>query len=607
MQYEFKRNDAFSFASIKGATVKIKGNELSFTYCPYCGGGKNKDKDTFAINLSTGQFNCLRSSCNASGGFVTLARDFDYPIDSEYKYQARKPFKKLPNKSIVSKNKAIEYLDSRGISADITKKYEITVQTDNDNILVFPFKDENSDLQFIKYRNMVYVKGESHGSKEWCEVNCKPILFGMSQCNPDNKTLIITEGQIDSLSIAECGIENAVSVPTGAKGFTWVPNVWEWFCKFETIIVFGDFENGSMTLLEEIKKRFKGTVRAVRELSYRDCKDANELLRKHGKQAVIDAVYNAELIPIARVKQLADVQAVDIYGLPKLHTNFTEIDRLLGGLYFGQLVLLSGRRGEGKSTFMSQIIAEALEQNLPTFIYSGELNDYYFKRWLDLQIAGPRNIVPIRDARGFEYSDITKSTTDRISDWYRDKAFIYDNNIIDDCELDDLIKIIEKSIMQYGIKLVCIDNLMTALDVSMTDDLYRAQSKFVGKLAKLAKQHEVVIILVAHPRKQSLDLTNDDVSGSSDITNKVDVVMNYTTAKVDAKSPIPEPNERILSITKNRLTGKITKSGSEIKLYYDETSKRIVGADQAFDKAYSWENINNQGFITAEDVDLPFM
>lgn len=55
--------------------------------------------------------------------------------------------------------------------------------------------------------------------------------------------------------------------------------------------------------------------------------------------------------------------------------------------------------------------------------------------------------------------------------------------------------------MQYGTKLICIDNLMTALDISMNDDLYRAQSKFVGKLAKMVKQYEVVIILVTHPRK----------------------------------------------------------------------------------------------------------
>ena len=255
-------------------------------------------------------------------------------------------------------------------------------------------------------------------------------------------------------------------------------------------------------------------------------------------------VHKAELIPITRVKQLADVKAVDIYSLPKITSGIKDIDRLLGGLYYGQLILLSGRRGEGKSTFMSQLIAESLEQNNPVFIYSGELNDFYFKRWLDLQLAGPKKLIMTRDSKGFEYPTITKSTVENISEWYRDKAFIYDNNIIEDNEMDDLLQIIEKSIMQYGIKLVCIDNLMTALDISMSDDLYRAQSKFVGKLAKMAKQYEVVIILVAHPRKQGLDLTNDDVSGSADITNKVDIVMNYTT-----KKDMP-PDERILTITK---------------------------------------------------------
>ena len=137
--------------------------------------------------------------------------------------------------------------------------------------------------------------------------------------------------------------------------------------------------------------------------------------------------------------------------------------------------------------------------------------------------------------------------------------------------------------MQYGIKLVCIDNLMTALDVAMNEDLYRAQSKFVGKLTKMAKQYNIVIILVAHPRKQIIRPNNDDVSGSSDITNKVDVVMGYTTKKdcVD--------NERIFTVTKNRLTGKLTHKDHEIKLYFEPDSKRIYNRPEELDKAYGWE------------------
>ena len=41
------------------------------------------------------------------------------------------------------------------------KKYEITCQSKNDKILVFPFFDESGKLQFVKYRNTDFVKGET--------------------------------------------------------------------------------------------------------------------------------------------------------------------------------------------------------------------------------------------------------------------------------------------------------------------------------------------------------------------------------------------------------------------------------------------------------------
>ena len=66
--YEFKRDDAYDFARHVGIQSKNKGDELMFNTCPYCNGGANrKDKGTFSINLKTGQYKCLRSSCNVSG------------------------------------------------------------------------------------------------------------------------------------------------------------------------------------------------------------------------------------------------------------------------------------------------------------------------------------------------------------------------------------------------------------------------------------------------------------------------------------------------------------------------------------------------------------
>ena len=582
--YEFKSSDVLDFANYIGTEVKQKGNELFFKYCPQCKGGGG-DKETFSVNLETGAFKCFRASCDYHGHFVELARDFGFKLDDE---QERK-YRKLPQPKIESKPKAIEWLEKRGISADVVKKYKITVQKDNDNILVFPFYDEQGVMQFVKYRKMDFDK-EKDKNKEWCEKDTMPILFGMAQCE-DFSRLVITEGQIDSLSVASCGIKNAVSVPTGALGFTWLANCWDWINKFEEIVVFGDYEKGKITLIETLEKRIQGKVKCVRCEDYLCEKDANDILRKYGKDAIIKAVENAELREVKYVKRLANVEAVNLADLPKIKTGIRQLDRVCGGLLRGHVVLLSGKRGEGKSTFMSQIVAEAIEQDNAVFVYSGELPNYHFKNWLDLQIAGNKQISTRQNEYGdYEYY-LTAETVKTINKWYYDKAFIFDNSAVSDNEYEGLLKVIVDSICRYDIKLVCIDNLMTAMDCDVNTDLYRQQSSFVKNLEKMAQQYDVAIILVAHPKKTQGDFDNDTVSGSSDITNAVSFVFNYQRAKDGAEY------DSELMITKNRLNGKILTGENSIKLYYSEKSKRVI-SNLYEDKEYScfapnWEDITD--------------
>ena len=608
--YDFKKEDAYEFARASGIQAKQRGDELQFLSCPYCRGGKNGDKGTFSISLVTGQFKCLRSSCSVSGNMITLARDFDYfslgkDIDAYYQTGKQKRFRRFKKMTepIKPKPEAVTYLESRKISVATAEKYQITVQSKYENILVFPFLDEKGIMQFIKYRKTDFNPAVDKG-KEWCEANCKPILFGMYQCNLDNKTLILTEGQIDSLSITESGLENAVSVPFGKNGFTWIPYCWEWMQNFDTLIVFGDCENGTITLLDEMRKRFRGTVKAVQQQDYKGCKDANELLCKHGKDAVRKAVEQAKTVLIDRVIEIADIKAVDLFSLPKISTGIKGIDKILsGGIYLGQTVVLTGKRGDGKSTLGSQILANALNDEKAVFAYSGELPDYFFKRWLDFQIAGQHNVIDRAGEAGSVNYFLPDSKVYEISEWYRGRAYLFDNQSTEDNELDYLLITIEKSIQQYGIQLVLLDNLMSALDIGLDIDLYRAQSKFVDKLVKISKNYNVAVILVVHPRKNSLGADdNDVVSGSSDITNKVDVVMTYKRDK-----SLPD-NERLLIISKNRLTGRLALGEKAIKLYYDEASKRISDNCEEFRKPYGWETDQN-GFIpvdSIEQMEIPF-
>ena len=603
MSYELNREDIFNFASSQGYETRQKGNELEFKYCPYCHGGANgNDKYTFSINLDNGAFKCLRASCDQQGHFVELCRDFNFPLDFE------RPiiYKRLTQRKFELRDEAVTFMESRGISKEITKKYQLTVKPDQKNVLVFPFYDEDNTLTFIKYRNTKW-KGKEDGNKEWSEKGTMPILFGMNHC-VDFDRLIITEGQIDSLSVSEAGFDNAVSVPTGATGFTWLQHNWLWITKFKEIIVFGDCEHGKITLLDTLSARLPKEIqiKAVRIKDYLGEKDANDILRKYGKKAIRVCIDNAEIPQIDNVKDLADVANVDINKLDKIETGINELDKTIRGMAMGQLVILTGKRGEGKSTLMSQLICAALEQRRNVFAYSGELTDFHFKRWLDLQLAGTNNIIVQDNKWGQKDYALSKEVLNNISRWYRHRAFIYDNSYMPDgVEIETLPETIEKVILKYNVSFICIDNLMTSMErVTEQNNLYLAQSNFVGKLKALAMKYSVVILLVAHPKKGNANEYQDDnelIAGSSDITNKADIILRYE--RVDGE----DDYNGLIKVTKNRIMGLLrTTKESAVRTWYSEISRRIIDANDTKEIMYGWEKITPEYQAINCFDELPF-
>lgn len=594
--YEFDREQAYAFAKFMGIDAFERGKELELKYCPYCKGRGKGNEKKFSISLETGQFNCFRGSCGQSGNMIRLAQDFDFSLGNEVDeyFKPKKQFKtyKLPKTEHVPKDEAVKYLESRGISREIAKRYRIGLKDGTKDTLAMPHI-LGDDICMVKYRNM----NPKADVKEYQEKGGKPVLFGMAQCNLDNKTVIITEGHMDCLSVIEAGVENAVSVPNGVNAFTWMPYCVDWMENFNTIIVFGDHEKGRITLVDDIKKRFKRwEIKHVREEDYKDCKDANDILRKYGKKQIVVCIENAVALPVRHTVDLADIEEPDIYRLEKLPTGIDQLDRFLhGGLPFGGVHIITGGTGCGKSTFASQILVKAISIGKRCFAYSGELPNYLFRAWMTFQVVGRQHVVEYADRWGDKGYSVSKTNKSIVSEFYRGMIRIYDASDAEEDEVVGLLNVIEETVIRYGAEVILIDNLMTAMEDDFSKgDEYSRQGVFVNKLMKIATEFNVLILLVAHKRKNGFSKDeNSEVMGSSKITN-----LGMLTISYEKDSEIGD-NQRLLRIAKNRLFGNVDTKG--IVLDFDEKSKRIYGKGDNLDFDYGWRKWTND-----DEDDTPF-
>jgi len=584
--------DTIEFAERFLYPYKKKGQEIIPRYCPYCHGGEHRDKETFALNIDKKTFNCKRGTCGKSGTFWQLCHDNGVEADKDSNYEIYKPRAKTytkPNVQTIELSKsALEYAAKRKISPETLRKWKVAEKND---MYVFPYYDENNELVFIKYRPIGRIhNGQKKGSRE---PGGKPILWGMNMVDI-TKPLIIVEGEFDAIAVSECGVDNVVSVPSGAQDLSWIELCWDWLDKINKFILFGDNDKPGQEMMKKIIIRL-GEDRCY--IVHHEYKDANDILYYKGKEAVIKAIESSKSVPKAGIIDVADIEPEDKReGIP---TGIRGLDRLLEDTQLGELTIWTGKRGEGKSTILGQVILEALDTGNAVFAYSGELTAPTFQQWINTQAAGSLNLEEYKNKYGDTKTRVKKEANDAIRTWYKGKLFLYDNSIrgknIDNTSILDLC---EYSARKYNCRVFVIDNLMTADFDATGENYYQAQSKFVGDLVHFAKAFNVHVHLVAHPRKtDNTDIKdNDDVAGSGEVTNRADNVIC-----IKRNSDLKEGYDAVLKVMKNRNTGRLGKF--PLRFIAKERRFYQLNEDGSYDaKTYGWEKYDTSWL---KEVDMP--
>ena len=496
------------------------------------------------------------------------------------------------------KSKVYAYFEQRKISRETLDALD--VRQDSEGNAVFNYYDTNDVLTMVKYKPSHKVQ---HGqAKCWCQQNSDtaPLLFNMNRINV-NSPLLICEGEPDCLSAIEAGFKNAVSVPLGSSNLHWIDENLEWLDQFESIIICADNDDAGVKMQKECVPRLGSWRTKVVDIpavpignTGRVTKDLNEILYVCGKDKVLELILDAKDSPVPSVADLSDVEPTEYEDVDGVTTGLKAIDDELMRLFFGTHTIVSGQPGSGKSSLLTQLACNSLDNDIGTWLFSGELPNGVEKSWFNYIFAGPRNITDAISRRGNPYKKISTTTLAEINKTYKGRWHIYRDDY--DNTLDKLIASMTDTVRKYGARCLILDNFM-CIDTETSEEELRSQTDTIKKLIEFAKKYQVAVILVCHPRKMDAGTNVGiyDIAGTSNIVNlahrtiglrRVTDAERENAAKYSEKRRQLLKYDVIVTIVKDRMFGR---QNIDVGLYYDPASRRFFSDMDEYDRRFSWD------------------
>jgi twinkle protein len=498
----------------------------------------------------------------------------------------------------------------------LTEKRKLSLKTlaafevgcTKDGKIAIPFFDEKGIRQMVKFRHAEggMLKLYDKSLKTYSEPKGKGVLLGSHLCHPAEGPLVLCFGDYDAMSIYETGIPNATSLPLGDGGHDFIKFQWDFLEQFNQIIIFNDIDEypdekarlrASEKLANLVQRLGKHRCKIVQFADRHGAKDANALLISHGSDVCRVAVENAEWFPEEGLVKLADYEDVAVeHGQP---TGYSEIDRNTGGFSKGQLVLIGGDNGTGKTTVALNLIAKAIDLRVAVMFWSGEQRPGKIRYWFERIAAGPQYLKTVTDhSTGFNrYFPYDENKT-RIKEWYRDYLFQYTNF---SPTKEQYFEVAELAIRRYGVGIVVIDNLM-AFTGGEGESYYQTQGDFAQSCKMFAETWGVVVILIVHNKKKfqkekEVDKlqfsTKDDIEGSKKITNWADLIFQMDRIPAALRTGQWEGIDGAIGLCKCRESGILGTTPIKIDL----PSNRISQAsDNGHRTLYGWETVSQELF-----------
>ena len=197
-----------------------------------------------------------------------------------------------------------------------------------------------------------------------------------------------------------------------------------------------------------------------------------------------------------------------------------ELDFNTKGFEMGCITIWTGFTNAGKTTVMTMLAKNTIEQGERIFFFNGEQTKEDFKNNLYIQSSQSKDLIHKQFKNSCVYDTFVKpEKAVLLEKIYGNKIFIYNNEA--PRNINTLIQAMEEVRQREKIKVFFLDNFMQ-IDMK-GDNVFQEQTEIMEKLRTFAINRNVHIHLVAHPRKIErfqTRLSLYDVAGSSNIVNK---------------------------------------------------------------------------------------
>ena len=459
-----------------------------------------------------------------------------------------------------------EYLElkKRGINEKTVRKFGYMVCSFNGSpVHIAPFHDAKGVIcaQHIRFQNKDFI---------WLGDPKSAGLWGQQLWRDSGKMVVITEGEIDAMSISQLQDNRwpVVSLRSGAAGGKKdIAKAVSWLEGFESVVFAFDMDDPGKKAASECALLLSPGKSKIWNLPL---KDANEMLQAGRNKELLDAIWGAKVYRPDGI-----VSAEETWGLlmsedPKggVPYPWRELQEKTTGMRIGEIVTICAGSGIGKSQVCRELAAHLVCHGEKVgYIALEESVKRSIRGLVSIFVNAPLHLPNVRQSIAVE--DM-KAAWDKLAS----KVYFYDH--WGSLDGDNLFNRIRYLAVACGCRWIVLDHISIVVSGDKEGDERRNIDNLMTQLRSMVEELSIGMLLVSHLKrpdgkpleeggKTSLAL----LRGSGSIGQLSDIVIGQERDQQDEE----RSNITTLRILKDRFAGSTGLAG---ELHYNRMTGRLV-------------------------------